>query len=84
MNLFYLFLDLNRNSPCECSENHVVVGEILELKSAPSDMNTPKLMSIDGNWNPDSEASQVTGGYSIGFFLTVLQVIRVCPCFNFF
>ncbi|KAL5566262.1 hypothetical protein UlMin_029426 [Ulmus minor] len=54
-------------------ENHVVVGEILELKSAPSDMNTPKSMSIDGNWNPDSEASQVTGGYSIGFSLTVLQ-----------
>ncbi|KAL5560571.1 hypothetical protein UlMin_036782 [Ulmus minor] len=65
--------DLNRNSPCECSKNHVVVGEILELKSAPSDMNTPKSMSIDGNWNLDSEASQVTGGYSIGFSLTVLQ-----------
>ncbi|KAL5568184.1 hypothetical protein UlMin_024759 [Ulmus minor] len=54
-------------------ENHVVVGEILELKSAPSDMNTPKSMSIDGNWNLDSEASQVTGGYSIGFSLTILQ-----------
>ncbi|KAL5560873.1 hypothetical protein UlMin_030620, partial [Ulmus minor] len=53
--------------------NHVVVGEILELKSAPSDMNTPKSMSIDGNWNPDSKASQVTRGYSIGFSLTVLQ-----------
>ncbi|KAL5543049.1 hypothetical protein UlMin_010759 [Ulmus minor] len=54
-------------------ENHVVVGEILELKSSPSDMNTPKSMSIDGNWNLDSEASQVTGGYSIGLSLTVLQ-----------
>ncbi|KAL5554134.1 hypothetical protein UlMin_041535, partial [Ulmus minor] len=38
-----------------------------------NDMNTPKSMSIDGNWNPDSEASQVTGGYIIGFSLTVLQ-----------
>ncbi|KAL5542595.1 hypothetical protein UlMin_010305 [Ulmus minor] len=60
-------------------ENHVVVGEILELKSASSDMNTPKSMSIDGNWNPDSEASQVTGGYSIGFSLTVLQILRATP-----
>ncbi|XP_050203746.1 exocyst complex component SEC8 isoform X2 [Mercurialis annua] len=55
-------------------ENHVVVGELLELKSAQnSDMNTPRAMSIEPNWNPDSEASQVTGGYSIGFSMTVLQ-----------
>ncbi|XP_065861564.1 exocyst complex component SEC8 [Euphorbia lathyris] len=55
-------------------ENHVVVGELLELKSAQNiDMNTPKSMTGDLNWNPDSEASQVTGGYSIGFSLTVLQ-----------
>lgn len=37
-------------------------------------MNTPKSMPTDVNWNPDSEASQVTGGYSVGFSLTVLQV----------
>ncbi|XP_048327516.2 exocyst complex component SEC8 isoform X2 [Ziziphus jujuba] len=55
-------------------ENHVVVGELLESKSAQqADMNTPKSMPTDVNWNPDSEASQVTGGYSVGFSLTVLQ-----------
>ncbi|XP_061996582.1 exocyst complex component SEC8 [Rosa rugosa] len=55
-------------------ENHVVVGELLELKSSQqADMNTPKSMPTDININPDSESSQVTGGYSIGFSLTVLQ-----------
>ncbi|KAK7268244.1 hypothetical protein RIF29_20939 [Crotalaria pallida] len=55
-------------------ENHVIVGELLEAKSNQHvDMNTPKSMPADVNWNPDSEASQVTGGYSIGFSLTVLQ-----------
>ncbi|KAK9282944.1 hypothetical protein L1049_011169 [Liquidambar formosana] len=55
-------------------ENHVVVGELLESKSTQQiDMNTPKSMTPDVNWNPDSEASQVIGGYSIGFSLTVLQ-----------
>ncbi|KAF3434014.1 hypothetical protein FNV43_RR25117 [Rhamnella rubrinervis] len=54
-------------------ENHVVVGELLESKSVQVDINTPKSMPTDVNWNPDSEASQVTGGYSIGFSLTVLQ-----------
>ncbi|KDP32586.1 hypothetical protein JCGZ_13136 [Jatropha curcas] len=55
-------------------ENHVVVGELLELKSAQNvEMNTPKSMATDVNWNPDSESSQVTGGYSIGSSLTVLQ-----------
>ncbi|XP_024025948.1 exocyst complex component SEC8 [Morus notabilis] len=52
-------------------ENHVVVGEIFESKSTQFD--TPKSLPIDVNWNPDSEASQVTGGYSLGFSLTVLQ-----------
>ncbi|PRQ58738.1 putative Sec8 exocyst complex component specific domain-containing protein [Rosa chinensis] len=55
-------------------ENHVVVGELLELKSSQqADMNTPKSLPTDININPDSESSQVTGGYSIGFSLTVLQ-----------
>ncbi|TQD82330.1 hypothetical protein C1H46_032103 [Malus baccata] len=53
-------------------ENHVVVGELLESKSSV-DMNTPKSMPTDVNRNTDIEASQVTGGYSIGFSLTVLQ-----------
>lgn len=52
-------------------ENHVVVGEIFESKSTQFD--APKSLPIDANWNPDSEASQVTGGYSLGFSLTVLQ-----------
>eukprot|EP00262_Sarcandra_glabra_P014354 TRINITY_DN4195_c0_g1_i1.p1 TRINITY_DN4195_c0_g1~~TRINITY_DN4195_c0_g1_i1.p1 ORF type:complete len:1080 (+),score=210.22 TRINITY_DN4195_c0_g1_i1:352-3591(+) len=55
-------------------ENHVIVGELLESKSLQhSDINTPKSMIGDINWNPDSEASQATGGYSVGFSLTVLQ-----------
>ncbi|KAH7857653.1 hypothetical protein Vadar_015032 [Vaccinium darrowii] len=54
-------------------ENHVLVGELLESKSAQQvDMNTPKSMA-EINWNPDAEASRDTGGYSIGFTLTVLQ-----------
>lgn len=28
----------------------------------------------DVNWNPDADASNDTGGYTIGFSLTVLQV----------
>ncbi|XP_045823000.1 exocyst complex component SEC8 [Trifolium pratense] len=55
-------------------ENHVVVGELLEAKVGQHvDMNTPKSVAVDVSWNPDSETSQVTGGYSIGFSLTVLQ-----------
>lgn len=55
-------------------ENHVVVGELLELKcTQQNDMITLKSATMDANWNHDSEASQATGGYSIGFSLTVLQ-----------
>ena len=58
------------------TENHVVVGELLEAKVLrQADMSTPKSMPTEDNWNPDSEASQLTGGYTIGFALTVLQVI---------
>ncbi|XP_021628705.1 exocyst complex component SEC8 isoform X3 [Manihot esculenta] len=54
-------------------ENHVVVGELLESKSTQNaDMNTAQSM-IDVNWNPDSEASQVAGGFSIGSSMSVLQ-----------
>ncbi|XP_054817505.1 exocyst complex component SEC8 [Prosopis cineraria] len=54
--------------------NHVVVGELLESKASQhADMNTPKSMPADVNWNLDSEASQATGGYSVGFALSVLQ-----------
>ncbi|XP_028073721.1 exocyst complex component SEC8-like [Camellia sinensis] len=56
-------------------EKHVIVGELLESKSSQqSDMNTPKSMA-EINWNPDSDASHDTGGYSIGFSLTVLAIV---------
>ncbi|KAJ6983418.1 exocyst complex component SEC8 isoform X2 [Populus alba x Populus x berolinensis] len=55
-------------------ENHVVVGELLEFKTSQNvDLNAPGSLTTDLNWNLDSEASQVIGGYSIGFSLTVLQ-----------
>ncbi|XP_026413534.1 exocyst complex component SEC8-like [Papaver somniferum] len=55
-------------------ENHVTVGELLESKSGQhSDLSTPKSMNGDMSWNNDSESSQNTGGYSVGFSLTVLQ-----------
>ncbi|VVA97104.1 unnamed protein product [Arabis nemorensis] len=54
-------------------ENHVVIGELLELKASQHDINTPKSLPTDVNWNTDSEASQATGGYTISFPLTVLQ-----------
>lgn len=65
------------------SENHVIVGELLESKSAQQvDMNTPKAIVGEINWNPDSEASNDTGGYSIGFSLTVLQVVLCCDVYE--
>ncbi|CAJ1976727.1 unnamed protein product [Sphenostylis stenocarpa] len=68
-------------------ENHIIVGELLEAKANQhSDINTPKsMMPVDVNWNPDSEASQVTGGYSIGFSLTsecqqlICEILRATP-----
>ncbi|KAK9190102.1 hypothetical protein WN943_018703 [Citrus x changshan-huyou] len=65
-------LDSILDSVVRIFENHVVVGELLESRSSQHDINTPKSMIADANWNPDSEAS-VTGGYSIGFSMTVLQ-----------
>lgn len=60
---------------CDSSENHVIVGELFESKASQhADMNTPRSMPADLSWNPDSEASQATGGYSLGFSLSVLQV----------
>lgn len=63
-------------------ENHVVVGELLETKANQVNANTPKSMTVDVNWIHDSEASQVTGGYSIGFSLTVLQVAFLYSVFR--
>ncbi|XP_023734674.1 exocyst complex component SEC8 isoform X1 [Lactuca sativa] len=55
-------------------DNHVVVGELLESKSSQkAPMNTPKSMVTEISGNPDSESSKDTGGYTIGFSMTVLQ-----------
>ncbi|CAA0814086.1 Exocyst complex component SEC8, partial [Striga hermonthica] len=55
-------------------ENHVIVGELLESKASQQvNMNTPKAMAADVSWSHDSDASHDTGGYTIGFSLTVLQ-----------
>lgn len=56
-------------------ENHIIVGELLESKSSQQgdNINTPKSISGDPTWNPDSESSQVTGGFNVGFSLTVIQ-----------
>ncbi|XP_074263110.1 exocyst complex component SEC8-like [Silene latifolia] len=51
-------------------ENHVIIGELLESKgSQQMDINTPKSL-VDVSWNTESDS---TGGYTIGFSLTVLQ-----------
>ncbi|CAH1454215.1 unnamed protein product [Lactuca virosa] len=56
-------------------ENNVVVGELLESKSSQkAPMNTPKSMVTEISGNPDSESSKDTGGYTIGFSMTVLQL----------
>ncbi|KAI3809213.1 hypothetical protein L1987_25183 [Smallanthus sonchifolius] len=55
-------------------DNHVVVGELLESKSSQqTHMNPPKSKVGEMFGNPDSDASQATGGYTIGFSMTVLQ-----------
>nr|GMC54699.1 exocyst complex component SEC8 [Ipomoea batatas] len=56
-------------------ENHIIVGELLESKSLQQvELNTPRSMPADINWNADSDMSRETGGYSISFSLNVLQV----------
>ncbi|KAG5574754.1 hypothetical protein H5410_054888 [Solanum commersonii] len=67
-------LDSTLDAVVHIFENHVIVGELLESKcSQQIDLNTPKSMPTDISWNPDSDASHATGGYNIGFSLTVLQ-----------
>ena len=57
-------------------ENHVTVGELLESKSLQQSDKRNAFKSSNGalNWNADSEASQITGGFSLGFSLSVIQV----------
>ena len=57
------------------SENHIIVGELLEQKSTEVDnVNTPHIANGDASWNPDPESSQATGGFSVAFSLSVVQV----------
>ncbi|KAJ4797596.1 Exocyst complex component Sec8-like [Rhynchospora pubera] len=50
-------------------ENHLIVGELLETKSLAHGDSA----AAEVNWNPDSESSQATGGYSVTFSLSVVQ-----------
>ncbi|KAM0905384.1 hypothetical protein ACQ4PT_017410 [Festuca glaucescens] len=56
-------------------ENHITVGELLEQKSSTEveNVNTPHVANGDTSWNPDSEYSQATGGFSVAFSLSVVQ-----------
>lgn len=56
-------------------ENHITVGELLEQKSSTEvdSVNTPHMANGDTSWNPDSEYSQPTGGFSVAFSLSVVQ-----------
>ncbi|XP_051130784.1 exocyst complex component SEC8 isoform X2 [Andrographis paniculata] len=67
-------LDSILDTVVQIFENHVIVGELLELKSSQQvNLNTPKALAGEISWNHDSDASHDTGGYSIGFSLTVIQ-----------
>ncbi|CAM0911359.1 unnamed protein product [Alopecurus aequalis] len=56
-------------------ENHITVGELLEQKASTEvdNVNTPHIANGDTSWNPDSEYSQATGGFSVAFSLSVVQ-----------
>ncbi|KAG2578127.1 hypothetical protein PVAP13_6NG187000 [Panicum virgatum] len=56
-------------------ENHIIVGDLLEEKSTSEvdNINTPHITNGDPSWNPDSESSQATGGFSVAFSLSVVQ-----------
>jgi exocyst complex component 4 len=51
----------------------------LESKSLAhgDSINTPKeaAAAAEANWSPDTESSQATGGYSVTFSLSVVQVL---------
>ncbi|KAL5223116.1 hypothetical protein ABZP36_027829 [Zizania latifolia] len=56
-------------------ENHITVGELLEQKASTEvdNVNTPHMANGDASWNPDSESSQATGGFTVAFSLSVVQ-----------
>ncbi|GJN40169.1 hypothetical protein PR202_gb29348 [Eleusine coracana subsp. coracana] len=74
--IFECLLDiLGRYCFLGLSENHIIVGELLEQKASSEvdNINTPHTANGDASWNPDSESSQATGGFSVAFSLSVVQ-----------
>lgn len=73
-------VDYARMKKCFClAENHITVGELLEQKSSTEvdNANTPHMANGDASWNPDSESSQATGGFTVAFSLSVVQVVFI-------
>ncbi|XP_073395601.1 exocyst complex component SEC8 isoform X2 [Physcomitrium patens] len=56
-------------------ENHVLVGELMEAKANVGDHGGAYASPGNGNfaWLNDADISGATGGYSLGFALTVIQ-----------
>jgi len=67
------------------AENHIIVGDLLEEKSTSEvdNINTPHITNGDPSWNPDSESSQATGGFSVAFSPSVVQVAFGTTCLSF-
>jgi exocyst complex component 4 len=58
------------------AENHVLVGELMEAKANVGDHGGAYAPQGNGNlaWLNDADINGATGGYSLGFALTVIQV----------
>ena len=58
------------------AENHVLVGELMEAKANVGDHGGAYATQGNGNlaWLNDADINGATGGYSLGFALTVIQV----------
>lgn len=70
-----------------CAENHVLVGELMEAKANVGDHGGAYASPGNGNfaWLNDADISGATGGYSLGFALTVIQVFpseHICITFH--
>uniref|UniRef100_A0A0D3GYV8 Exocyst complex component Sec8 n=1 Tax=Oryza barthii TaxID=65489 RepID=A0A0D3GYV8_9ORYZ len=62
-------------------ENHITVGELLEQKSSTEvdNANTPHMANGDASWNPDSESSQATGGFTSECQQLLCEILRATP-----
>ncbi len=58
------------------AENHVTVGELIEAKAHIGDQSGGNHSPHNSNlaWINDADTHGSTGGYSVGFALTVIQV----------